>query len=93
MRRSYVLLTLCYFLLAGILAGCGGGSGSPGSSGSEVTGIQIQSVTITSAAGPDFDVIFRATGLPCRQSDRSRSITPQRRRSHINNLSEAEPLE
>jgi hypothetical protein len=56
MRRSYVLLTLCYFLLAGILAGCGGGSGSPGSSGSEVTGIQIQSVTITSEAGPRFDV-------------------------------------
>ena len=56
MRRSHVLLTLCYFLLAGIFAGCGGGSGSPGSSGSEVTGIQIQSVTISSATGPDFDV-------------------------------------
>ncbi len=57
MRRNHVLLTLCYFLVAGILAGCGGGgSGSPGSSGSEDTGIQIKSVTITSEAGPDFDV-------------------------------------
>jgi hypothetical protein len=56
MRRSHVLLTLCYFLLAVVLAGCGGGSGSPGSSGSETTGIQIQSVSITSEGGPDFDV-------------------------------------
>ena len=64
MRRSYVLLTLCYFLLAGILAGCGGGSGSPGSSGSEVTGIQIQSVTITSEAGPDFDVYSAPLACP-----------------------------
>ncbi|MFA6055177.1 MAG: hypothetical protein WC769_07390 [Thermodesulfovibrionales bacterium] len=64
MRRSYVLLTLCYFLLASILAGCGGGSGSPGSSGSEVTGIQIQSVTITSAAGPDFDVFSAPLACP-----------------------------
>jgi hypothetical protein len=61
MRRSHVLLTLCYFLLAGILTGCGGGSGSPGSSRSEVTGIQIQSVTITSAGGPDFDVYSSPT--------------------------------
>jgi hypothetical protein len=64
MRRSYVLLTLCYFLLASILAGCGGGSGSPGSSGSEVTGIQIQSVTITSEAGPDFDVYSAPLACP-----------------------------
>jgi hypothetical protein len=61
MRRSHVLLTLCYVLLAGIFAGCGGGSGSPGSSGSEVTGIQIQSVTISSATGPDFDVNSSST--------------------------------
>ena len=64
MRRSHVLLMLCYFLLAGILAGCGGGSGSPGSSGSEVTGIEIQSVTITSAAGPDFDVFSAPLACP-----------------------------
>ncbi|MFA4918291.1 MAG: hypothetical protein WC581_03455 [Thermodesulfovibrionales bacterium] len=64
MRRSYVLLTLCYFLLASILAGCGGGSGSPGSSGSEVTGIQIQSVTMTSEAGPDFDVYSAPLACP-----------------------------
>lgn len=64
MRRSHVLLTLCYFLLASILAGCGGGSGSPGSSGSEVTGIQIQSVTITSEAGPDFDVYSAPLACP-----------------------------
>ena len=64
MRRSYVLLTLCYFLLAGILAGCGGGSGSPGSSGSEVTGIQIQSVTMSSEEGPDFDVYSAPLACP-----------------------------
>ena len=63
MRRSYVLLTLCYFLLAGILAGCGGGSGSPGSSGSEETGIQIKAVTITSETS-DFDVFSAPLACP-----------------------------
>jgi len=63
MRRSYLFLTLCY-LLTVILAGCGGGSGSAGSSGSETTGIQIQSVTISSDAGPDFDVFSAPLACP-----------------------------
>jgi hypothetical protein len=63
MRRSHVLLTLCYFLLAGILAGCGGGSGSPGSSGSEETGIQIKAVRITNETS-DFDVYQEPVACP-----------------------------
>ncbi len=63
MRRSYLFLTVCY-LLAVILAGCGGGSGSAGSSGSETTGIQIQAVTISSDAGPDFDVFSAPLACP-----------------------------
>lgn len=53
MRRNYVLLTLCYFLLAGILAGCGGGSGSPGSQGSENTGVDMYASVIGTYNGED----------------------------------------
>jgi len=53
MRRSHVLLTLCYFLLAGILAGCGGGAGSPGSQGSGDTGVEIAASVIGTYKGSD----------------------------------------
>lgn len=49
MKKSYFLLiTLCPLLFAVFLWGCGEGTGSPGSSGSEDTGIQITAVSITS---------------------------------------------
>ncbi|HMK49453.1 MAG TPA: hypothetical protein VK435_05330, partial [Thermodesulfovibrionales bacterium] len=63
MRRSYLFLAV-FFLLAGILSGCGGGSGAAGSAGSETTGIQIQAVTISSDAGPDFDVFSAPLACP-----------------------------
>lgn len=60
MKRVYLLLTACYiFILAMSLSGCGG-SGSPGSTGSEDTGIQITSVNITRDT-PDLDVYSSST--------------------------------
>ena len=54
MRRNYVLLTLCYFLVAGILAGCGGGGpGSPGSQGTEDTGVMLEATIIPTYNGAD----------------------------------------
>ena len=56
MKRSYFLLFTVYCLLSTIfLWGCGEGPGSPGSSGSEDTGINIKSVSITSESR-DLDV-------------------------------------
>jgi len=57
MKRSYFLLfTVCSLLFSVFLWGCGGaGPGAPGSSGSEDTGINIKSVSITSES-PDIDV-------------------------------------
>lgn len=57
MKRSYFLLfTVCSLLFSVFLWGCGAGPGSPGSSGSEDTGINIKSVSITRTDGPDLDV-------------------------------------
>lgn len=54
MRRSYVLLSLCFFLVAGILAGCGGGGpGSPGSSGTEDTGVKLDATIMPNYLGAD----------------------------------------
>lgn len=54
MRRNHVFLTLCYFLVAGILAGCGGGGpGSPGSDGSEKTGVMLEATIIPTYNGTD----------------------------------------
>jgi hypothetical protein len=70
-RKSIIIVVL---LCAGIIAlwGCGSGPGSPGSSGSENTGIQIESVSIITNknpgnAGPDLDVnihICPSSGKP-----------------------------
>jgi len=56
MKRSHFLIFNIYCLLFTLLLwGCGDGPGSPGSSGSEDTGIQITAVSITSVS-PDIDV-------------------------------------
>ncbi len=62
MKRRYLLLVLaCCLLSAVFLFSCGSGPGAPGSSGSEDTGIEIQSVSIVpnkttgGDAGPDLD--------------------------------------
>ena len=56
MKRSYFLLFTVYSLLFSVfLWGCGSGTGSPGSSGSEDTGIRIKAVSITRES-PDIDV-------------------------------------
>jgi len=57
MKRSYFLLfTVCSLLFSVLLWGCGAGPGAPGSSGSEDTGINIKSVSITREDGHDLDV-------------------------------------
>ncbi len=57
MKRSYfILFTVCSLLFSVFLWGCGAGPGAPGSSGSEDTGINIKSVSITRTDGPDLDV-------------------------------------
>jgi hypothetical protein len=56
MKRSHFLMFIIYCLLFTVfLWGCGDGPGSPGSSGSEDTGIRITAVSITSDS-PDIDV-------------------------------------
>jgi hypothetical protein len=42
MKRRYLIVIMHLLLLAGILYGCGAGPGSPGSSGSENTGVSIE---------------------------------------------------
>ncbi|MEW6417185.1 MAG: hypothetical protein AB1480_03580 [Nitrospirota bacterium] len=54
-RKYFFLFSIFYLLLSVFLWGCGEGPGSPGSSGSEDTGINIKSVSITSET-PDLDV-------------------------------------
>jgi len=41
MKRRYLILIMFLLLLSGILHGCGAGPGSPGSSGTEDTGVQL----------------------------------------------------
>jgi hypothetical protein len=63
MKRSYFLLFTVYSLLFSVLlCGCGSGPGSPGSSGSEDTGIAIKAVSIARTDGPDLDVYSDPTG-------------------------------
>ena len=63
MKRNYFLLfTVCSLLFSVLLWGCGDGPGAPGSSGSEDTGINIKSVSITRTDGPDLDVYSDPTG-------------------------------
>lgn len=63
MKRSYFLLfTVCSLFFSVFLWGCGAGPGAPGSSGSEDTGINIKSVSITRTDGPDLDVYSDPTG-------------------------------
>jgi hypothetical protein len=50
MKRRYLISILYGLLLAGILHGCGGGPGAPGSSGTEDTGVMIDA-TVT----PNYD--------------------------------------
>ena len=45
-RVHYVLCCVCFLILSGLLAGCGGGAGSPGSHGTEDTGVVLDA-TIT----------------------------------------------
>jgi hypothetical protein len=45
-NKSYCFITVIIYLL--VLAGCGGGMGAPGSSGSDETGIVIQSAIVSS---------------------------------------------
>jgi hypothetical protein len=61
-KNKILLLTACCLFFALIFWGCGSGPGSPGSSGSEDTGINIQSVSITRTDGPDLDVYSDPTG-------------------------------
>ena len=61
MKRVHFLLFAMYFLvLSGLFFGCGGGPGSPGSTGSEETGIRILAVNVTKDT-PDIDVFSGAT--------------------------------
>jgi hypothetical protein len=61
MKKSYFLFYTIYCLLFTVfLWGCGDGPGSPGSSGSEETGIRITAVSITSDS-PDIDVYSNPT--------------------------------
>ena len=61
MKRSHFLIFNIYCLLFTVfLWGCGDGPGSPGSSGSEDTGIRITAVSITSDS-PDLDVYSSPT--------------------------------
>ncbi|HSB32493.1 MAG TPA: hypothetical protein VLD55_12885, partial [Candidatus Sulfobium mesophilum] len=53
MRRLIIIALM--LLSAFIFSGCGGGVGAPGSSGSDNTGIVIQSATLT-IGSPDIDV-------------------------------------
>lgn len=65
MKKGYFLLLFTYCLLLTVfLGGCGSGPGSPGSSGSEDTGIRIKTVDISKAEGPDID-IFSNQNLVC----------------------------
>ncbi len=45
-KKSFLLFGICCLLLAGLLYGCGGGSGpgSPGSSGTEDTGVKVDAI-------------------------------------------------
>jgi len=67
MRRNYFFLfTFCLLTAAMLLCGCGGGDGpgSPGSSGSEDTGIRINAVSIAKSEGPDIDVFSASSACP-----------------------------
>jgi hypothetical protein len=65
MRKNKFLLFTVYCLLSTVfLWGCGGGAGSPGSSGSEDTGILIGAASITKEEGPDLDVFTRSLACP-----------------------------
>lgn len=65
MKRSHFLIFNIYCLLFTLLLwGCGDGPGSPGSSGSEDTGIQIKAVSITKEEGPDIDVFSNPLACP-----------------------------
>jgi hypothetical protein len=61
-ENKILLLTACCLFFALIFWGCGSGPGSPGSTGSEDTGITIKSVSITRTDGPDLDVYSDPTG-------------------------------
>ncbi len=72
MRRKYFLLFAVSCCLIVFLLSCGSGPGAPGSTNSEDTGIEIQSVTIAvnpnpGNSGPDLDAnvhICPTTGKP-----------------------------
>jgi hypothetical protein len=44
MKRRYLIFIMYWLLLTGILYGCGAGPGSPGSSGIEDTGVQLDAI-------------------------------------------------
>jgi hypothetical protein len=84
MKKSYFLLiTLCFLLFAVLLWGCGSGPGSPGSSGSEDTGIKIGAVSITRDS-PDIDVYASPTACngspetPLTREDATVSIASEK---------------
>jgi hypothetical protein len=61
MKRKSWLFVICYLsFIVLFLWGCGSGPGSPGSSGSEDTGIRIRAVSITKDS-PDIDVYASPT--------------------------------
>ncbi len=72
-RKHYLLFAVCCLLPVAFLWSCGNGPGAPGSSGSEDTGIEIQSASITvisnagNSGGPDLDAnihICASNGKP-----------------------------
>jgi hypothetical protein len=46
MKRRYLIFILYGLLLTGLLHGCGGGPGAPGSNGSEDTGIKLEATIL-----------------------------------------------
>jgi hypothetical protein len=54
-RVQFLLFAMCFLVLSGLFFACGDGPGSPGSTGSEETGIRILTVSVTKDS-PDLDV-------------------------------------
>jgi hypothetical protein len=53
MKRRYLIFIMYWLLLTGILYGCGSGPGSPGSSGTEDTGVELDATIVGTYNGAD----------------------------------------
>jgi hypothetical protein len=53
MKRRYLIVIMYWLLLSGILYGCGGGPGSPGSRGTEDTGVMLDATITGTYNGAD----------------------------------------